>query len=176
MKFWAFLHVKSVSLQLFVEVWPYGGIWCELWKAIDVWLCTASIYNLVAISFDRLQEPKINKKSCAFRLRYMAVTRPISYRFISSRKTGKYLVLAAWAVSFVISAPPLVINFVLSESQDEDNVHNQCKCTPMNNSDGYIIYRYVFWAFLIDLFHLTAPAEVFSYRWRRFSFSITVSS
>ncbi len=56
----------SISQELFRMVWPYGPALCQVWLAVDVWLCTASIYNLVAISFDR----------------YMAVTRPLKYRLV----------------------------------------------------------------------------------------------
>uniref|UniRef100_A0A915KTB2 G-protein coupled receptors family 1 profile domain-containing protein n=1 Tax=Romanomermis culicivorax TaxID=13658 RepID=A0A915KTB2_ROMCU len=45
-------------------VWPFGSVWCQMWLAIDVWMCTSSIYNLIAIAFDR----------------FVAVTKPLSYR------------------------------------------------------------------------------------------------
>ncbi|KAH9630841.1 hypothetical protein HF086_009072, partial [Spodoptera exigua] len=41
-------------------VWIFGDVWCSVWLAVDVWMCTASILNLCAISLDR----------------YVAVTRP----------------------------------------------------------------------------------------------------
>jgi len=44
--------------------WVFGVVWCHVWLAIDVWMCTASIYNLVAIAVDR----------------YLAITKPLSYR------------------------------------------------------------------------------------------------
>ena len=45
------------------KVWIFGDLWCSIWLAVDVWMCTASILNLCAISLDR----------------YLAVTRPVSY-------------------------------------------------------------------------------------------------
>lgn len=57
-------------LQEYSLTWMFGNLWCEFWLALDVLLSTASIYNLLAISFDR----------------YMAVRQPIKYRFISSNK------------------------------------------------------------------------------------------
>ncbi|VDM83481.1 unnamed protein product [Strongylus vulgaris] len=50
--------------------WLFGDLGCRLWLAADVWFSTASIYNLLAISFDR----------------YMAVKQPIRYPSISSKK------------------------------------------------------------------------------------------
>ncbi|NWI78049.1 ADA2A protein, partial [Dryoscopus gambensis] len=33
--------------------WYFGGLWCSLYLALDVLLCTASIGHLCAISLDR---------------------------------------------------------------------------------------------------------------------------
>lgn len=53
----------SITNEL-LKRWIFGKIMCRVWLATDVWLCTASIYNLLAITIDR----------------YMAVTKPLSYR------------------------------------------------------------------------------------------------
>ena len=42
----------SITVAVF-NTWPFGPIWCSIWLAVDVWLSTASILNLVVISFDR---------------------------------------------------------------------------------------------------------------------------
>lgn len=52
----------SATWEVF-KVWIFGDLWCSVWLAVDVWMCTASILNLCAISLDR----------------YLAVTRPVSY-------------------------------------------------------------------------------------------------
>ncbi|TGZ32641.1 Uncharacterized protein DBV15_09081, partial [Temnothorax longispinosus] len=74
------------------KVWIYGNIWCSMWLAVDVWMCTASILNLCAISLDR----------------YLAVTRPVSYPQLMSTKRARLLVATVWVSSFVICFPPLV--------------------------------------------------------------------
>lgn len=74
------------------QVWIFGELWCQIWLALDVWMCTASILNLCAISLDR----------------YVAVTRPVTYPSIMSTKRAKLLVLGVWVLSFVICLPPLV--------------------------------------------------------------------
>ncbi|XP_048506487.1 octopamine receptor Oamb-like isoform X2 [Athalia rosae] len=81
----------SATWEVF-KVWFYGDIWCSVWLAVDVWMCTASILNLCAISLDR----------------YLAVTRPVSYPQIMSPKRARLLVAAVWVLSFVICFPPLV--------------------------------------------------------------------
>ncbi|GAB0087662.1 Octopamine receptor [Sergentomyia squamirostris] len=74
------------------KVWIFGDLWCRIWLAVDVWMCTASILNLCAISLDR----------------YVAVTRPVSYPSIMSTTKAKSLIAGIWVLSFVICFPPLV--------------------------------------------------------------------
>ena len=72
--------------------WPFGKIWCDMWLAIDVWLCTASILNLCAISFDR----------------YLAITRPFKYQAMVSPLKAKLLVAGVWVVAFLVCLPSLI--------------------------------------------------------------------
>ncbi|XP_067619831.1 octopamine receptor Oamb isoform X2 [Eurosta solidaginis] len=81
----------SATWEVF-KVWIFGDIWCRIWLAVDVWMCTASILNLCAISLDR----------------YVAVTRPVTYPNIMSTKRAKVLIAGIWVLSFVICFPPLV--------------------------------------------------------------------
>lgn len=80
-----------MMLQM-LRYWPFGGVWCRFWLAIDVWLCTASIYNLCAISIDR----------------YLAISRPVKYPTLMSSKRARFLIIAVWILSFVICFPPLI--------------------------------------------------------------------
>ncbi|CAG2104342.1 unnamed protein product [Medioppia subpectinata] len=77
---------------LILDVWVFGEIWCKGWLVIDVWMCTASILNLCAISIDR----------------YLAVTRPVRYRSIMTSKRAKIFIACVWVLSFIICFPPLV--------------------------------------------------------------------
>uniref|UniRef100_A0A1A9WY90 G-protein coupled receptors family 1 profile domain-containing protein n=1 Tax=Glossina brevipalpis TaxID=37001 RepID=A0A1A9WY90_9MUSC len=81
----------SATWEVF-KVWIFGDVWCRIWLAVDVWMCTASILNLCAISLDR----------------YVAVTRPVTYPSIMSTKRAKSLIAGIWVLSFVICFPPLV--------------------------------------------------------------------
>ncbi|KAL5284016.1 GPROAR1 family protein [Megaselia abdita] len=81
----------SATWEVF-KVWIFGDVWCKIWLAVDVWMCTASILNLCAISLDR----------------YVAVTRPVTYPSIMSTKRAKSLIAGIWVLSFVICFPPLV--------------------------------------------------------------------
>uniref|UniRef100_T1IJG8 G-protein coupled receptors family 1 profile domain-containing protein n=1 Tax=Strigamia maritima TaxID=126957 RepID=T1IJG8_STRMM len=75
-----------------LDVWLFGTIWCKMWLAVDVWLCTASILNLCVISLDR----------------YLAVTRPVSYPNLMSPPRAKALIAGVWCVSFIICLPGLM--------------------------------------------------------------------
>lgn len=70
----------------------FGEIWCRGWLVTDVWISTASILNLCAISVDR----------------YVAVTRPVKYRSIMTSRRAKTIVAFVWIVSFLICFPPLL--------------------------------------------------------------------
>lgn len=75
-----------------MQVWLFGDYLCSVWLAVDVWMCTASILNLCAISLDR----------------YLAVTRPVQYPSLMTSFRAKVLVVIVWVLSFVICLPPLV--------------------------------------------------------------------
>ncbi|KAI6175309.1 hypothetical protein M3Y97_00674800 [Aphelenchoides bicaudatus] len=50
------LGIIVLPFSIFQEYsasWLFGDVWCKAWLALDVLLSTASIYNLLAISFDR---------------------------------------------------------------------------------------------------------------------------
>lgn len=74
-----------------LDVWIFGKWWCRGWLVADVWISTASILNLCAISVDR----------------YVAVTRPVKYRSIMTARLAKSIVAGVWIVSFLICCPPL---------------------------------------------------------------------
>ncbi|KAB0794834.1 hypothetical protein PPYR_11673 [Photinus pyralis] len=118
----------SATWEIF-KVWIFGDTWCSIWLALDVWMCTASILNLCAISLDR----------------YVAVTRPITYPSIMSHSRAKLLIAGLWVLSFVICFPPLV---GWKDKQSEDESGNvtlpedpPCpwKCE-LTNEAGYVVY------------------------------------
>lgn len=75
-----------------VQGWVFGEIWCSIYLAIDVWLTTASILNLCAISIDR----------------YIAISRPFKYHYLMSPLRSKLLIAFVWIFAFVVCFPPLI--------------------------------------------------------------------
>ncbi|XP_041523203.1 D(4) dopamine receptor [Microtus oregoni] len=89
------LLLAILVLPLFVYSEVQGGVWllsprlCDTLMAMDVMLCTASIFNLCAISVDR----------------FVAVTVPLSYNRQGQRQ--QLLIAATWLLSAAVAAPVL---------------------------------------------------------------------
>lgn len=109
-------------------VWIFGQTWCQIWLMLDVFMCTASIYNLVAISVDR----------------FFAIVRPMSYaNVVTPRKVG-LMIIAVWIVSFLICIPPMIPwsneRGISTKGEFVNLSTNDCGCTPLHNSPAYVIF------------------------------------
>ncbi|XP_038070780.1 dopamine receptor 2-like [Patiria miniata] len=69
--------------------WFLGRAICDLWHALDILGCTASILNLCVISLDR----------------FWAVTHPLSYPRRMTRKVALIFIVLVWCCSAFISFP-----------------------------------------------------------------------
>ncbi|CAD5226314.1 unnamed protein product [Bursaphelenchus xylophilus] len=130
--------------QEYSDSWMFGAVWCKTWLALDVLFSTASIYNLLAISFDR----------------YMAVRQPIKYRFISSNRMTKITIAVVWLISAALAFPPLVYDHF---GQIDPSIHGnwsgintkvvpgQGECTPMTSNNLYILFS-AFVSFVLPMF------------------------
>ncbi|XP_040201166.1 alpha-1B adrenergic receptor [Rana temporaria] len=81
----------SSTLEI-VDAWVFGKIFCDIWAAMDVLCCTASIFSLCAISIDR----------------YIGVRYSLQYPTIVTRKRVLLALLCVWILSIVISIGPLL--------------------------------------------------------------------
>ncbi|XP_062856845.1 alpha-2Da adrenergic receptor-like [Trichomycterus rosablanca] len=91
--------------------WRFGSAWCALYLALDVLFCTSSIVHLCAISLDR----------------YWSVTKAVSYNAKRTPTRIKATIAVVWAISAVISFPPLVMT-----------EHNERECL-INDEPWYIL-------------------------------------
>ncbi|XP_063303849.1 alpha-1B adrenergic receptor [Pelobates fuscus] len=81
----------SATLEI-ADFWVFGRIFCDIWAAMDVLCCTASIFSLCAISIDR----------------YIGVRYSLRYPTIVTRKRTILALLCVWILSTVISIGPLL--------------------------------------------------------------------
>ncbi|KAL8600559.1 hypothetical protein ACOMHN_005053 [Nucella lapillus] len=105
----------SASLEVFKK-WLFGQVMCNIWAAIDVLCCTASIFSLCVISIDR----------------YIGVTRPLQRSAIMTERRVVYIILAVWLLAVAISVAPL---FGWKEDQSSDPY----ECT-VTTQTGYVLF------------------------------------
>ncbi|XP_024275233.1 adrenoceptor alpha 1Aa [Oncorhynchus tshawytscha] len=88
--------------------WVFGRPFCNVWAAVDVLCCTASIMSLCVISVDR----------------YIGVSYPLRYPAIVTERRALLALVGLWALSVTISIGPL---FGWKEPAPEDE--SICKIT-----------------------------------------------
>uniref|UniRef100_A0A4W3JSS7 5-hydroxytryptamine receptor 7 n=1 Tax=Callorhinchus milii TaxID=7868 RepID=A0A4W3JSS7_CALMI len=71
--------------------WVFGRVFCNVFIAMDVMCCTASIMTLCVISIDR----------------YLGITRPLTYPVRQNGKGMAKMILCVWLLSASITLPPL---------------------------------------------------------------------
>ncbi|XP_053168217.1 5-hydroxytryptamine receptor 7 isoform X2 [Hemicordylus capensis] len=88
----------AVAVMPFVSVtdliggeWIFGSVFCNVFIAMDVMCCTASIMTLCVISIDR----------------YLGITRPLTYPVRQNGKCMAKMILCVWLLSASITLPPL---------------------------------------------------------------------
>ncbi|XP_027499393.1 alpha-1B adrenergic receptor [Corapipo altera] len=81
----------SATLEV-LGYWVLGRIFCDIWAAVDVLCCTASILSLCAISIDR----------------YIGVRYSLQYPTLVTRRRAILALLGVWILSMVISIGPLL--------------------------------------------------------------------
>ncbi|XP_055974975.1 alpha-1A adrenergic receptor isoform X1 [Sorex fumeus] len=96
--------------------WAFGRVFCNIWAAVDVLCCTASIMGLCIISIDR----------------YIGVSYPLRYPTIVTQRRGLMALLCVWALSLVISIGPL---FGWRQPAPDDETICQ-----INEEPGYVLF------------------------------------
>ncbi|KAI0220879.1 Octopamine receptor 2 [Lamellibrachia satsuma] len=103
--------------------WVFGSAMCYFWLSIDVFYCTASIWNLCVIAFDR----------------FTATLYPIWYHEKRSWKHAATYVSCVWAIAIAICLPLLVGRNDLSQMYVYDNVTDVHYCI-LYQSPAYVLY------------------------------------
>ena len=102
------------------NVWPFGKLICDIWLYIDVLCCTASIWGLVMIAFDR----------------YIATNHPIKYRVQKNNcRYGMAYVGISWLISSLISLGPMIFDSIDSySSSSSSNSRSAQTSSPSNQT------------------------------------------
>ncbi|KAF1770052.1 hypothetical protein GCK72_001869 [Caenorhabditis remanei] len=108
----------SIANEVLDQYWIFGETWCTIWLTLDIWMCTASIYNLVAISIDR----------------YIAIIKPLNYPMLVTKFRARCTVAIVWIGSFLICSPSF---FLASSIKDKET---PCRCTPANAGRVYVVF------------------------------------
>ncbi|XP_036892742.1 histamine H4 receptor [Sturnira hondurensis] len=126
-----FVGVISIPLyipqKLFDEILENQT--CTFWLIVDYLLCTASVYNIVLISYDR----------------YQSVSNAFSYR---AQHTGMWkivaLMVAVWVLAFLVNGPLILISYSWKSKERH--------CSPGFFSKWYVLAITSFLEFLAPVF------------------------
>uniref|UniRef100_A0A674E8L8 G-protein coupled receptors family 1 profile domain-containing protein n=1 Tax=Salmo trutta TaxID=8032 RepID=A0A674E8L8_SALTR len=88
------LVIMPYSMVRTVEgCWLFGALFCQVHSSLDIMLCTASIFHLSCIAFNR----------------YYAMCNPLVYHLKMSQGRVAFLVVVCWAVPLLISFGPIML-------------------------------------------------------------------
>ncbi|XP_043462862.1 dopamine receptor 1-like [Leptopilina heterotoma] len=90
-----FLGLIIMPFSLANEImgyWIFGYWWCDIYSAMDVLLCTASIMNLCLISLDR----------------FWSITQAIAYLKKRTPARAALMIALVWLLSALVCIPPLL--------------------------------------------------------------------
>ncbi len=83
------------TMNTILPSWPLGAIFCNVFTASDVMLCTVSILNLFVISLER----------------YIAVANPLKYaKYLTFRRT-MIIISVVWIFSFILAFLPIHVGW-----------------------------------------------------------------
>ncbi|XP_043265672.1 alpha-2 adrenergic receptor [Colletes gigas] len=115
-----FLGLVIMPFSLANEImgyWIFGYWWCDIYSAMDVLLCTASIMNLCLISLDR----------------YWSITQAVEYLKKRTPARAALMIALVWLLSALVCIPPL-LGWKRPTPEEE---YPKCK---LSEDIGYVLY------------------------------------
>ncbi|OWK59722.1 Histamine H3 receptor [Lonchura striata] len=84
--------------------WHLGRSLCKLWLVMDYLVCTASVFNIVLISYDR----------------FLSVTKAVSYRAQQGIMSSSAIkMVAIWVLAFLLYCPAILsVHYVIAQKTD----------------------------------------------------------
>ena len=128
--------IMPLSLHLeILHYWALGPVLCDIWLAIDVFLCTASTLSLVVVSLDR----------------YWSVTKALEYPQLRTSRKVNISIAGIWLTSALVSLPPLA-------GWKTQDAPLQCN---LSDELGYIIYSLTISFYIPLIIILIAYGRIF---------------
>ncbi|XP_071947565.1 D(5)-like dopamine receptor [Antedon mediterranea] len=105
-----FVMTFSTVRILYNNEWIFGNFVCLMWMSFDVLCCTASILNLCMISMDK----------------YLAITRPLKYVRILTKRRVAAMIAIVWILSALVSFVPIFSGMYASGNS---HVNDSLECS-----------------------------------------------
>ncbi|KOX80191.1 Alpha-2C adrenergic receptor [Melipona quadrifasciata] len=118
-----FLGLVIMPFSLANEImgyWIFGYWWCDIYSAMDVLLCTASIMNLCLISLDR----------------FWSITQAVDYLKKRTPARAALMIALVWLLSALVCIPPL-LGWKRPTPAEE---YPKCKMTTFRRFEGQLCF------------------------------------